>query len=98
MWSLHPGDSRAQRISLGRPRRARGDFKRYPRVPRKMMRRCVPAPVAVVSQSRGAFFEWLAQQIHSADYKRERFQGTFTAAAFRTGLMGVHFGTTFLGG
>jgi hypothetical protein len=63
-----------------------------------MMRRGVPAPVAIVGERRGAFFEWLAQQIHSTHDKRERFQGTFTAAAFRTGLMGVHFGTTFLGG
>jgi hypothetical protein len=62
------------------------------------MRGGIPAPVAAESQSGGALFKGLAQQVHSADNKRERFQGSFTAAAFRAGLMGIHFGTTFLRG
>lgn len=58
----------------------------------------VAASVQIERESRGAFFERLAQKINAAHRQGQWFKDAFAAAAFGTGLVQIHFCTGSLEG
>src|SRR5580658_1748597 len=86
MRPLYPGHSRSHVAKV----RAPCQLQRQPSVFRKVMLRRVPASMEIKGESRGAFFERLAQQIDAPDHDGQRLRDSFAAAALSGGMIRIH--------
>jgi hypothetical protein len=86
MRPLYPGHSRAHVAKV----RAPCQLQRQPRIFRKVMLRRIPASMEVESESSGALFERLAEQIDAPNHDRQRFRDSFAAAALSGGMIRIH--------